>query len=265
MFANNRYFQLLTQNRAVENRQFSVVKNEAATDTTVYLYDVIVEDEWEAEYWGGITADQFISAVNDIETDDIHLRINSPGGSVFAANSMAQALVEHKATIHVHIDGIAASAASRIAMVGDDIVIAQGASIMIHKAWTIALGNADEFIKAAERLDKLDDSLARIYESRTNNDAETVKTWMKEETWFFDEEAIEFGFADSIAATPNRANTKNAINWNLNAFLNMVNHPKAKNKVDTDTDIDDNTNELHQETAVTRLRLLNLKTCADAQ
>ncbi|NUW66952.1 head maturation protease, ClpP-related [Vibrio coralliilyticus] len=246
---NNRYWQLLTQNKATAHREFRVVRaQDSSSEATVYLYDMIVSDEAEAEWFGGVAPQPFIEAVQALEVDTLHVRINSPGGSVFAANSMAQALVEHEARVIVHIDGLAASAASRLAMAGEDIVIAPGAMVMIHNAWSVALGNAEDLRAEAAVLDKIDSTLVALYQQRTGQGAQTLQDWMAAETWFTPEEAVTYRFADRIAeqeeaehsienSTENSIenSTENAahqaIAWNLSAFLSRVHRPgQSKNE-----------------------------------
>lgn len=215
----NRLIQLLADNRKTEGRRFEVVRAAADSDEAeILLYDAIVDSELEAEWWGGIAPEPFVRQLRGIDASTIHLRINSPGGSVFAARAMEQALREHKARIVVHVDGLAASAASFLAMAGDDVLIAKGAMFMIHKAWTLAWGNSDELQKTADLLAKLDGTLVETYVDRTGLKADQVADWMSAETWFTAAEAVEHGFADRIDE-PEGEEAKASASWNLNAFL----------------------------------------------
>lgn len=229
MHSLNPIIKLLADNRQTAGRRFEV-RALADTDAVeIYLYDAIVEDELTAEWWGGIAPQSFVRQLRDITAGTIHLRINSPGGSVFAARAIEAALREHKARVVVHIDGLAASAASFIAMAGDEIVIAKGAMIMIHKGWTYAYGNADDLGKTVALLNKVDGTLVQTYADRTGQSAEQLTEWMAAETWFTAEESIEHGFADSIAgdddeATPAAKAGEGAqpsahLEWNLKAYL----------------------------------------------
>src|SRR5690606_23555112 len=125
--------QLLNDNARIQ-RHYAC--NAAGDTATVWLYDVI-----GADAWGGISASQFVQDVARIQAPVIHLRINSPGGDVFDARAMVTALREHPARIVAHIDGLAASAASYIALAADDVQMSDGAFLMIHNAWGIVLGN----------------------------------------------------------------------------------------------------------------------------
>lgn len=213
----NRLLQLLADNRAVAERRFEVRAAAAADEAEILLYDAIVDSELEAEWWGGVAPEPFVRALRQIDADTIHLRINSPGGSVFAARAMETALREHKARIVVHIDALAASAASFLAMAGDEIVISKGAMVMIHKAWTWAWGNADELQKTASLLAKIDGTLVQTYVDRTGQTADQVQDWMAAETWFTAAEAVEQGFADAVAVDTKGDGAQAA--WNLRAYL----------------------------------------------
>lgn len=213
---------LYADNRKAADRRF-VVSNKTDGQAEVYLYDAIVDSELEAEFWGGVTPKSFIQAIKDIDAEVIHLRVNSPGGSVFAARAMEQALREHKAKVVAHIDGVAASAASFLVMAADEIVMAPGAMMMIHKAWTVAMGNADDLVNTADLLDKIDSTLANTYASRTGANVEKIADMMAAETWFTAEEAVAAGFADSVAE-----NVKAKQQWNLSAYEKAPAQPELK-------------------------------------
>lgn len=210
----NRLNKLYADNRKAAARKFDVVAKAETNEVEIFLYDHIVSNEDEAEWWGGVAPESFVKAVYAADKDaTIHLRINSPGGSVFAARAMEQALRDHKGKVIVHIDGLAASAATFIAMAGDEVIMAKGAMFMIHKAWTGMWGNANDLRKEADLLDKIDGTLADTYASKTGKELEQVAGWMADETWFTAAEALEHGFATSIAETEAKASV-----WNLSAY-----------------------------------------------
>lgn len=210
----NRLNKLYADNRRASARKFEVVAKADSTDVEIFLYDHIVSSEDEAEWWGGVAPESFVKAVYGVDQDaKIHLRINSPGGSVFAARAMEQALRDHKGGVIVHIDGLAASAATFIAMAGEEVIMAKGAMFMIHKAWTGMWGNSNDLRKEADLLDKIDGTLAETYASKTGKDLNQVSAWMADETWFTAAEALEHGFATSIAETEAKASA-----WNLSAY-----------------------------------------------
>lgn len=212
----HRLLKLLADNRQAPMRQF-VVRALADDEAEILLYDAIVDDQLEAEYWGGVAPLGFIQELRAITASTIHLRINSPGGSVFAARAIEQALREHSARIVVHIDGLAASAATFIAMAGDEIVMAKGALFMIHNAWTFAYGNAADLKATADLLDKIDGTLVQTYADRTKQKPDQVADWMAAETWFTADEAVAAGFADRLAEAE-KAEPPVKAAWNLSAY-----------------------------------------------
>jgi ATP-dependent Clp protease, protease subunit len=164
--------------------------------------EIYIYDEIGPGYWGLIDAIAIVDALKQIgDVAEIDVRLNSPGGDVFEASAIFNHLRENKAKINIKVDGLAASAASVIAMVGDKIEIAQNAMIMIHEAWTIAWGNKSELLKTADLLTKIDGNLINTYVERTGNTEADVKAWVEAETWFTAKEAVEKGFADSITGS----------------------------------------------------------------
>lgn len=164
-------------------------------EAEVYVYDEI------GEYWGeGISAKDFVREINALKVDVIHLHINSPGGNVFDGSTMYNALRQHKGRVVVHVDGLAASAASLLAMSGDEIQISGNAFFMIHNPWTIAAGDAAAFRKAAGELDLLSEVYAKTYAGRTGRKSsyEEIVRLMDSETWMNADMALSLGFADSI-------------------------------------------------------------------
>ncbi|WP_175980948.1 head maturation protease, ClpP-related [Burkholderia sp. BCC1630] len=216
----NRILQLLNDNRAAP-RAFSVKASEDGAVATIYLYDVIVTDDW----WGGVSAQSFVQALAGITAETIHLRINSPGGDVFAARAMETAIRGHSARVIAHVDGVAASAASFVMLAADEVEITDGAFVMIHNAWTFAMGNADDLRESANLLDAVDASLVRTYAKETGQREEDISAWMAAETWMSSAEAVERGFADRLAgAGPDTQ----ASAWNLSAYDRAPNAPHAQ-------------------------------------
>lgn len=186
---------------------------------------MIVATDADAEWWGGVSAQAFNKALRSM-SGDIEIRINSPGGDIFAAVSMKQAMAEYDGNITVRVDGLAASAASVVAVAADRVVMAPGSMMMIHKAWTIGLGNADDMRATADLLDKADGGIAATYAARGQKPVEEYLALMAAETWMTGEEAVEHGLADEVlpeAREQRRA--KAAALWDLTAFDN----PPAEN------------------------------------
>lgn len=212
---------LLADNRRAPMRRFEVKSSAEDDSADIFIYDAIVDDALQAEWFGGVAPEPFVKALADINASTINLRINSPGGSVFGARAIEQALREHPARVVAHIDGLAASAATFIAMAADEVVMNKGALFMIHKAWTFAYGNADDLQATAELLSKIDGTLVTTYVDRTGQSAEKVAEWMTAETWFTAQEAIDAGFADSIADSQPKAQAA----WNLSAYAKAPQPP----------------------------------------
>jgi ATP-dependent Clp protease protease subunit len=139
---------------------------------------------------------------------------------------METALREHSARVVVHIDALAASAASFLAMAGDEIVMSKGAMMMIHKAWTWTWGNADELKATAALLDKIDGTLVETYADRSSTSADDIRAWMAAETWFTAQEAIDAGLADKLAESePTAAQAR----WNLSAYSHAPKPRQSEN------------------------------------
>lgn len=169
------------------------VVNRGSGRGEVYLYGD-VGASWFGE---GVTAKDFADAIKGLgKVNTIDLRINSEGGDVFAGKAMYSLLVEHQAKVITHIDGLAASAASYVAMAGDEIEIAEAAFLMIHNPYTIVRGGSDDLRRQADLLDTVADSIRKVYVDRTGADDEQIKAWMEDETWFSGADAVEHGFAD---------------------------------------------------------------------
>lgn len=161
----------------------------------IYLYGIIGVD-W---FGDGVSAKQFASdlkALGAVKTID--LRINSDGGVVTDARAMHTLLMEHPADVITHIDGIAASAASFLAMAGKEILIAEGGFMMIHNARMMAYGEADDMRHAATVLDTVNETIRNTYQKRSGAKLEDIKAWMDAETWWNGKEAVERGFADKV-------------------------------------------------------------------
>lgn len=253
----NRLNKLYADNRKAAARKFEVVAKADSSEVDIFLYDNIVSSEDEAEWWGGVAPESFVKAVYAVDpSHTINLRVNSPGGSVFAARAMEQALRAHKGKVVVHIDGLAASAATFVSMAGDEIVMSKGAMFMIHKAWTGMWGNAEVLRKEADLLDKIDGTLAETYADKTGKDIAAITEWMAAETWFTAQEALDAGFATSIAEAEAKA-----LAWDLSAYQNA---PKAERQTQpepaTAPEPEPTASDDHRDRQQQRLRLLSLLT-----
>lgn len=169
---------------------YNMTAAEGETSAEISIYDAI----------GGydVNAKQFVDELKEINAETINLRINSPGGSVIDGNAMFNALQRHPAKVITHIDGLAASMASVIAMAGDEVHMADNALLMIHNPWTMSIGDADELRADADLLDKMSASILSAY-GRSQYEADEIKNLMDEETWFTAQEAFDAGFVDHIS------------------------------------------------------------------
>ncbi len=209
--------------KLLQNNKGRGVKVQAITngdETTIYIYDMIGEDWWTG---GGVRAIDFVKELAAIDSETIHLRINSPGGDVFEARAIKTALDQHKAKIITHIDGYAASAASIVALAGDEIEIAEGGFFMIHKAWGLAFGNSDDMLEVAALFEKIDGTLVTDYQKKSGQEKAQIEEWMAAETWFTAAEALEAGFIDSIYEGEKIENK-----FDLSAFVNTPETLKAE-------------------------------------
>ena len=146
----------------------------------------------------GISAGQFLADISGLKGKHLHVRINSPGGSITEGNAIFNALRRHEGGVTVHIDGMAASMASVIAMAGMPTLIADNAWLMIHNPWTIVAGESDELRKAANLLDGMKTQILGAYVRKTGQSAETLQEMMDQETWLDAVSSVAMGFADAI-------------------------------------------------------------------
>jgi len=170
----------------------------------IRIFEEIGLDYWTGE---GMTAERFASLLDDIDASEIRVRINSPGGSVFDGITIYNLLAERDEPVTVSIDGIAASAASVIAMAGDEIEAAGNAQLMIHSAWTVAAGNAVQMREVADVLEKIDGQLADTYAARSGQPLDVIGELMSTDTYLTAAEAEALGLIDSIQPLKTGAKT----------------------------------------------------------
>lgn len=182
-----------------KNKKFWNFKALDENTAELTLYGEISDISW----WGDeVTPKQFkedLDALGDIDTLNVY--INSPGGDVFAGQAIYSMLKRHKATINVYVDGLAASIASLIAMAGDKVIMPANAMMMVHNPWTFAFGNANDFRKLADDMDKIRDSMVVAYESRSALTTDEIIELLDAETWLSAEDCLEYGFCDEIEET----------------------------------------------------------------
>ncbi|ANN78916.1 head maturation protease, ClpP-related [Bordetella flabilis] len=177
----------------------SIQAADATTDNTISVLDVIGQDYWTGE---GVTSKRIAAALRTIGADKpVTVNVNSPGGDMFEGVAIYNMLRAHKGEVTVRILGMAASAASIIAMAGDIIEIGRPSFFMIHNAWIVAIGNRNDLRDAAEWLEPFDRAMADVYVARTGQDIGTIQAMMDKETWIGGNDAVDRGFADSLLDT----------------------------------------------------------------
>jgi ATP-dependent Clp protease protease subunit len=165
-------------------------------DASISIFDPIGADFWTGE---GVTAKRISAALRSIGADkDVTVNINSPGGDLFEGMSIYNLLREHKGHVTVKVLGLAASAASIVAMAGDEIQIARAGFLMVHDTWVVVLGNKNDLRDTADTLDTFDIAMAEIYATRTGLEVKAIQKKMDAETWINGSAAVDEGWADSL-------------------------------------------------------------------
>lgn len=247
----NKLLQLIKDNAGGQADGKSAIRAESTdTELHVYVYDVI------SSWWGANAAD-LVKALADAGDRTVHLHINSPGGDVFEARAMASAIVAHPGKVITHIDGLAASAATYLALAANEVRMTEGGLFMVHNSWTMAYGNKTELRDTADLLQKIDGTIAADYARKTGKALADVQAWMDDETWFTAEEAKAEGFIDAIDANTKRdsaANDQaaNAARWDLSAYA------KAPKLTPPEPKLDDAQIAQQLQRNQNRLRLLSL-------
>ena len=174
-------------------------KNEIHDDTQVVTLSGTIgsSDWWDKDV---ITADMINDLLVESESPLV-IRLNSPGGDVFAGIEIYNALKNSKRHVTVEVTALAASAASIIAMGADNLIMMIGSNLMIHEASTFVWGNKKEIQKVLNALESIDQSIIDIYRERTGKSEEELKELLAKETWFTAAQAVEHGFAHGVAST----------------------------------------------------------------
>jgi ATP-dependent protease ClpP protease subunit len=203
-------------------------------DNTISVLDVI-----GADFWGeGVTAKRIGAALRQIGEKDVTVNINSPGGDYFEGLAIYNMLREHPGKVTVKILGIAASAASVIAMAADDLQIARAGFLMIHNTWVVAVGDRHQLRDVADWLEPFDAAANDIYAARSGLDANDIAKMLDRETWIGGADAVERGFADSLLSSDEVGTTaKNsaegkpvAAAHKLDTLLAQLNVPRSERR-----------------------------------
>jgi len=170
------------------------VRDETTGERTLYLNGEISDETW---YGDEVTPKMFRDELM-AGTGDVIVWINSPGGDIFAAAQIYNMLMDYTGKVTVKIDGLAASAASVIAMAGGDVYMSPVSMMMIHNPSTIAIGDSEEMLRAKALLDEVKESIINAYELKSGLSRAKISHLMDAETWMNANKAIELGFADKV-------------------------------------------------------------------
>lgn len=209
------------------------------TDGTLELlvYEDIGENFWSG---GGVTAKTVKQQLDNAGVyNRIAIRINSPGGDAFEGSAILSLLRAQKKPVDVFVDGIAASAASIVAMAGDTITMGRTAMMMVHNAWTVCAGDADDMRQVAGVLDKISVSMGQAYVDRTGKTAEEIKAIMDAETWMSAEECVAEGFATAVAAEDDEDDAAMALARSFKSLAKLKKVPAALQVKADEEDIND--------------------------
>lgn len=216
--------------------KFWQVKNSVNNNAEILIYGAIAsESSWLSD---DTSPQAFADDLLSLNGRDVTVRINSGGGDVFAAHAISNQLIDYKGEVTVIIDGLAASAATIVAMAGDKIIMPKNAMMMIHNPM-IYMGDyctADELTSTANALDKIKGSIISAYQKRCNLKAEKLAELMDAETWLTADECVNYGFADEISGKldpvlNNNILIVNKVEYDLDKFKNA---DKIKNRIESE-------------------------------
>ncbi|MBS9803056.1 Clp protease ClpP [Bacillus toyonensis] len=190
-----------------QNKFFQMKASANGKSADVFIYGEITKYAWE-EY-GEVSSITFKNELDELGDgiETINLYINSPGGSVFETMAIIAMLQRHSAKVISYIDGIGASCASVLPMISDKIIMYANSMLMVHNAWTYASGNADQLRKAADDIERINQSMVQHYLTRAGDklDEDILKQLLDAETWLSADEAMEYGLCDEIISANNAA------------------------------------------------------------
>jgi ATP-dependent protease ClpP protease subunit len=189
---------------------YRVVNATDKAPTRVYIYD-------EIGMWG-VDAQSFADEINALDVDEFELHINSPGGDLFDGIAIYNAVKQHKATVTVYVDALAASAASFIAQAGDKRIATRNATLMIHDGIALTYGNEEAHLYTANLLSKFSDNIADIYAFNAGGSVEEWRALMREEVWYSAREAVDAGLMDEMLDEEDLEAETATNNWNLSVF-----------------------------------------------
>lgn len=184
-----------TKTKIKNNITYRFVNEANEQEHVLTISGAIGQGGW---FYDATSADDVRNALSNVKAKTIRLKISSPGGDVFDGVEIYNYLKDLDAHVIVEVTALAASAASLIAMAGDEIIMRTGSTMMVHEASTMAYGTKSDIQKTMNALDAIDQSIINIYAQKTGLDAEEIKNMIQAETWMTAEEALSKGFATSI-------------------------------------------------------------------
>lgn len=199
--------------QALERWSPNLMLAPAAEDREKQTASISILDPIGADFWTGegVTAKRIAGALRSIgEGNDVVVNLNSPGGDLFEGMAIYNLLREHKGNVTIKVLGLAASAASIIAMAGDEVQIARAGFFMVHNSWIAASGNRHDMREFADRMEPFDFAMADIYAARTGLDMKAIGKKMDAETWVNGSAAVDEGWADSLLPSDLIEEGKNA-------------------------------------------------------
>ena len=205
------------------------IKAAKSDENSISVFDVIGAD-WYGE---GVTASRIAGALRAIGGADVTVNINSPGGDMFEGLAIYNLLREYEGKVTVKVLGLAASAASIIAMAGDEVQIGRGAFLMIHNCWVYAMGNRHDLAQVAADMEPFDKAMNDIYGAKTGLNAETIEAMMNAETYIGGSDAVEKGFADRLLSADEIAadeESPSAALRKLDALLAKTDTPRSERR-----------------------------------
>src|SRR5690625_3642680 len=213
MFKNQKYVQQLKQ----IPQKFNVKHDDENKVTEITIYGVIGDSWWEDSF----SANDIDKALNEASDNDIIINLNSPGGDAFDGISIFNRLKRHKGKVIVHVDGWACSAASIIAMAGDEVIMELGSMMMIHEAGSLVWGSKTDMRKEADVLEELEEGVIDIYNTKALISREEIREKVDAETWMSAKTGVEWGFADEAVGVEFDGELEKEINVDNIAPINL--------------------------------------------
>lgn len=198
---------------------YRFAQNLAEGHTDIFIYD-------EIGFWGK-SAQDFVDELKEVNTRNIHLHINSPGGELFDGLAIYNSLKQHQADVTTFVDALAASAASFIAMAGSEVVMARNATLMIHDGIGLTYGNEEDHLETAQLLSRFSNNIADIYMQKAGGSLDEWRSMMRAESWYSATEAQDAGLVDTVLDVEDEQAEEETNKWNLAAVFNYAGRDEA--------------------------------------